>query len=475
MRLTIRLKLFLAFTLLSIVGGSGAALSLFRLHGLARTYQDEQSQVAVHEAVHEDRIALMSLLNLARACEQQPQGKAQELRGLVESRVQQLEASTKACNGCHGRLPAHVEFTARLEALREHLALILEPAPAAPPAGAVAPEATEATIVALERDRAQMEERLHQLLDRRRESAKTILYPGLLQQIALVVNGLLAALVLAWLMSRAMNRSILPLIAAARRIESRNVGGPVDVPSDPELAEVAGALNEMAARVAQKAREDARRQLLDRIISTQEDERRRVARDLHDTVGQSLSALLMEIRTRSERGESATLVQGDGLQSKVSGLLEEVHRMAWDLRPSLLDDLGLQSALGHFAEEMSRRHGTPVDFQAVGLDQGNERLPGNIETVLYRVAQEALSNVARHSRASRTSVVLVRRDKEAALLVEDDGGGFDVEAVRHDRASLGILGMEERVALVGGNLTIVSAPGKGTSVKAQIPLAGLSR
>jgi hypothetical protein len=139
----------------------------------------------------------------------------------------QLGASTQTCNGCHSHLPIHVEFTARLENLRQGLASILEPASANPPAdGAVSIRTIEASINALEDGRGQMEARFHQLLERRRESGKTILQPSLWQQLALVVGGLVAALLLAWLMSRAMSRPILPLIAAARRIGSGNDKGP---------------------------------------------------------------------------------------------------------------------------------------------------------------------------------------------------------------------------------------------------------
>lgn len=474
---TIRFKVFFAFALLATVGGSGGVLSLFRLHDVARTYQKEQSEVAVHEAVHEDRIALLSLLNLVNRYQRRPEREKPDLRNLIEKRMQQLGASTQMCNGCHSHLPAHVEFTVQLEDLRKGLSSMIKSESANQLAGGAVPlEAVEASISALEDSRGRMEARFHQLLDRRRESGKDILQPTVWQYPALVLGGLAVALLLAWLMSRATSRHIMPLIAAARRIGSRNVSHPVDVPQDPDLAQVAVALNEMAALVAQQAREDARRQLLDRTISAQEDERRRVARELHDTLGQSLSALLMEIKSRTARGDAtASSVEGTGLEARVSCLLDEVHRMAWDLRPSLLDDLGLHSALSRYCEEMVQLRGMPIDFQAVGLDHGNERLPSNIETLLYRVAQEALNNVARHAHANRASVVLVRRDREAALLVEDDGNGFDIEAIRRDGASLGVLGMEERVALAGGHLTIVSALGKGTSVRAQIPLGGSAR
>jgi len=180
----------------------------------------------------------------------------------------------------------------------------------------------------------------------------------------------------------------------------------------------------------------------------------------------------MEIRSPAAR-DGATATVRMGLATRVSRLLDEVRRMAWDLRPSLLDDLGIHRALNRLVEEMHERHNLAIDFQAVGFDQGHERLPGRTETVLYRVAQEALNNIARHARAHHASVVLVRRDHDVALVVEDDGEGFDLDAVRRGHGSLGILGMEERLALAGGTLAIESKPGRGTTVQAMIPLAGL--
>ncbi len=459
MRPTLRLKLFAALALVAVLGASGGMLSLLRLHHLGRAYQSEQLEVAAHEAVHEDRIALLSLLTfIDRHRERLPPEDA-ELGKPLEARLQQLVTSAVGCAACHSDLQEHREFAAQLAELRQELAAMFTPGAAAGSAPAV-----EASILALEHSRAIMEERFHELLERRRAAGSTALPPSLAQQLALVGGGLVGALFLAWLMARAMSRSTLPLIAAARRLAS-GAGGPASVSRDPDLAQVTVALNEMAALVAQQAREDARRQLLDRTIASQEEERKRVARELHDTLGQSLSALLMEIKTHHGRDEG----QAEGIAAQVARLLAEVHRIAWDLRPSLLDDLGLQSALSRFAEETAKRHHLPIDFQAVGFAGEHARLSGQVETVLYRVAQEAISNIARHARAKRASVVLVRRDGEVALLVEDDGSGFDVETIRRDRASLGLLGMEERVALVGGNLTIVSALGQGTSVRATIP------
>lgn len=470
MKLTIRVKLFLAFALLAAVGASGGVLSLLNLEALARTYQTEQRHVATHEALHDDRVALLSLPNLAAVYDR---GRDTEVLHLIEQRLRQLDSSTQACIGCHTDSPTHVEFARRLKELRELLLAAPGEALAGPPLRAPSAQGALETLVgALDASLGRMEERYHQVLGEHREASETILEPSLWQQLALVAGGLVVALLLAWLMSRALSRPILPLIAAARRIGAGGVGRAANRTGDPDLAQVEVALSELTTLVARRAHEDAQRSLLDRVISSQEDERKRLARELHDELGQSLSALLMKIRSPPTRG-AGTAVDVMDLETRVSRLLDEVRRMAWDLRPSLLDDLGIHLALSRLAEEVHERYSLAIDFQAVGFDQGHDRLPGRTETVLYRVAQEALNNVARHAHARHVSVVLVRQGQEVALVVEDDGAGFDVGAVRRGRSSLGVLGMEERLALVGGSFVLESTPGQGTTVQARIPLGGV--
>ena len=151
--------------------------------------------------------------------------------------------------------------------------------------------------------------------------------------------------------------------------------------------------------------------------------------------------------------------------------LEEVHDLALALRPRLLDDLGLLAALQHYLGEFRDRSHLPVDFQVLGLE--NRRLPPRVETTLYRIAQEALANVMRHAQAENVGVLLEVRDTSAILIVEDDGMGFDVSEAMGSHVhegNLGLYGMRERAALVGGTLAIESIPGEGTSVFAQIPL-----
>jgi len=157
------------------------------------------------------------------------------------------------------------------------------------------------------------------------------------------------------------------------------------------------------------------------------------------------------------------------LRAMASQILQDVHDLALELRPSVLDDLGLLPALRHLHKEYQDRFRLPVDLQVLGLDGG--RLPSEMETALYRIVQEALTNVARHADAHSVSVLLEKRNASVKLIVEDDGHGFDVVDVMstHSRDRLGLYGMRERASLLGGTLTIESS-GKGTAIFVEIPL-----
>jgi signal transduction histidine kinase len=204
------------------------------------------------------------------------------------------------------------------------------------------------------------------------------------------------------------------------------------------------------------------------LTTVQEDERRRIARELHDQMGQHLAALGIGLKFVKD-GTPDPSPQRDrlqNLQAMTDQIGREVHHLALELRPTALDDLGLPAALANYVEVWAERSGVEADFHAAGPAEG--RLPAPVETALYRVVQEALTNVLRHSAARRVSVVLMRSAAQASAVVEDDGGGFDADAVAGHR--LGILGMRERAALVGGTLTVESGPGRGTTVIARVPL-----
>jgi signal transduction histidine kinase len=187
-------------------------------------------------------------------------------------------------------------------------------------------------------------------------------------------------------------------------------------------------------------------------------------------VGQYLAALGLGLKAMEDATPDAspTAQHLRHLRDLTELIGTEVHNLALEIRPTALDDLGLTAAVGTYAEEWSARAGVKVDFHATGFDHG--RLPPAIETAVYRVVQEALTNVLRHARAGRASLVLQRTSQDVVAVVEDDGAGFEPTTGSPSAGRLGLLGMRERVELVDGQLTIETAPGSGTTVIARIPL-----
>jgi signal transduction histidine kinase len=225
--------------------------------------------------------------------------------------------------------------------------------------------------------------------------------------------------------------------------------------------------------IEHKKAEEARGQLLRRLVTAQEEERRRISRELHDQMGQYLSTLMLRLKTlrplaAGQEDARATLQK---LEELTGRLVDEVHHLAWELRPAALDDLGLQTALQNYAEKWSEHSSVAVDFHCGGL--GRERLPPEVETTVYRVVQETLTNVLKHAEARHVSVIVERRRDHVLVIVEDDGKGFEVEEAVPAPSlgrGLGLLGMRERVALVGGALKLDSSPGAGTTARARIPV-----
>ena len=233
-----------------------------------------------------------------------------------------------------------------------------------------------------------------------------------------------------------------------------------------ELARTNATLQTEIAR--REAAEADRRDLQQQLTTVQENERRRIARELHDQMGQHLTALGLGLKLVKDATPDPSAARDRllTLQTLTAQIGREVHHLALELRPTALDDLGLHAALANYAEGWAERSGVEVDYHGPGADA--VRLPPPVETALYRVVQEALTNVLKHAAARRVSVVVRRAPGLVSAVVEDDGGGFDPDAVAGHR--LGVLGMRERVALVGGTLAVESRPGGGTTVIARIPL-----
>jgi signal transduction histidine kinase len=210
------------------------------------------------------------------------------------------------------------------------------------------------------------------------------------------------------------------------------------------------------------------RALSQRLMKAQEHERLRLSRELHDESGQMLAALvvklgLLERESHDPSDLSANVAE---LKSTLSLLQENLHRLAVDLRPSSLDHLGLVTATQQYIRDFGRQYGIAVEFDALGLQE--KRLTTEIEIALYRIIQEALTNVALHSRASRVDVLMDSRDSHVSVIVEDNGVGFQ-RAYTAEGEHLGLFGMRERVQMLGGKLTIETAPDKGTMIKVEVP------
>ena len=204
--------------------------------------------------------------------------------------------------------------------------------------------------------------------------------------------------------------------------------------------------------------------LVRRLVTAQEDERARIARDMHDLVGQQLTALRLSLE-RHEARCAAALGDDSDLQ-KARSIVQEMDKqldfIAWELRPAALDDLGLGVALSRYVQSWSTHHGVRAEFRAVGLD--GERLGPATETTFYRIAQEALNNVAKHAAASRVDVIVERRDGAAVLVIEDDGVGFNPAEKDETASGMGLIGMRERASLIGASLLVESSPGEGTTI-----------
>ena len=221
--------------------------------------------------------------------------------------------------------------------------------------------------------------------------------------------------------------------------------------------------------------EEERRRLLQRLITAQEDERRHLSRELHDNLGQYLSALLLGLESlaRVANLPAAAVNQLSYLTETTKQFELDVHSLALELRPTTLDDLGLEAALSSFAREWERRHDRRIKvvFNSSGFATPDKRLPFDVEVAIYRVVQEALTNASRHSNAQIVSIILERDSAQVRVTIEDDGVGFDVEKMMSspvENRRLGLMSMQERMQMVGGEFKIDS--GAGTTIVVTIPL-----
>jgi signal transduction histidine kinase len=258
-----------------------------------------------------------------------------------------------------------------------------------------------------------------------------------------------------------------PLLARGRAIgvlvaHDRAGPDPRFTDDDLRLAETFAARAAIAVNLAERVSRDALR----RVVEAQELERKRLARELHDETGQALTSIILGLRTVDDAASDEERSEAlRGVRELVLSTLNDVRQLAVELRPKALDDFGLVPALERLGDTFAQKSGIAVHFEA---QLGEQRLPPEAETALYRIVQEALTNVAKHSGASNVSVLLTRKDGGVVAVVEDDGSGLAAGA--ESGAGLGLVGMRERVQLLGGRLALESAGAVGTTVVAEVPV-----
>ncbi len=238
-----------------------------------------------------------------------------------------------------------------------------------------------------------------------------------------------------------------------------------------DISERRQLIKELEGEVNERRRVEAeRRHIMRQLVTSPEEERRRISRELHDQLGQQLTVLKLELESLlAQSGFAALREQLERAQSIVQAIDKDLDFLVWELRPTALDDLGLAAALAKFVQEWGRHSNTPTEFHTTGMNE--HRLPLESETMLYRIAQEALNNASKHAQASYVEVLLERRGEQVVLIVADNGTGFDAnQAINEDtRNGMGLISMRERAAFVGGTLEIESQPGEGTTIYARVP------
>jgi len=325
------------------------------------------------------------------------------------------------------------------------------------------------------------------------ESIQAEIFLGLTRQIAAVMGGIaFFGLALAILFTRMLTHPLQDLVHAIQRVKAGDLTVHVPIWANDEIGEVQGEFNAMvhdlgesrAALVQQQtelerlnlentrllaelnAKNSRLEHLLHHAISAQEAERKRLARELHDETGQSLTSILLRLKAlQSETDPEVMYDRLNGLRYLTSQTLEEVRRLALDLRPMALDDLGLVPAIRWYVQQCTERNGIEIQFHAADT---LKRLSADIEIILYRAVQEGLTNVIRHAQARHADITLEHDGHAVWLTINDDGKG--IEPNPGNRGGMGLEGMRERVMLVGGKLRIDSTPGAGTQVVIELPV-----
>jgi signal transduction histidine kinase len=281
---------------------------------------------------------------------------------------------------------------------------------------------------------------------------------------------LLLGLLAAWWLARIFAQPIEELVTLARAVRAGSYEMKAPVRAQDEVGELATAFNEMTGAIAQK--EAARQQLLRKVIHAGEEERKRIARELHDDTGQGLTSQIAALSALEKQCPTEEMCQRLAeVRRQTEQTLEGVHALAVALRPSVLDDVGLKAALERHCRLFGQRFGIEVGCVDLGLN--DRRLPAEVELTVYRVVQEALGNAVRHGEAMRVQVLVRLSETGLLAIVRDNGRGFDARDWQQhclEGNHLGLLGIEERLSLIGGSFCVDSEPGKGAAVYADVPL-----
>jgi signal transduction histidine kinase len=299
------------------------------------------------------------------------------------------------------------------------------------------------------------------------ETLTTSIVTGLVFSVAIGVG-------LAAVLSLLITQPIQHLKRVADQIKSGDFSARSLIYSDDEIGELALSFNDMANSLQHykqevQQREELRMALIERVVSSHENERKLISRELHDHFGQSLLAVLVDIRAGRDKTTSPSPVL-QKLEVSMEKIIDDLSRIVRGMRPTILDDYGLNLALESYVNEVSGRFKIDISYK-YNCPSDFNRLPDHIEVSLYRIAQEAITNIIKHAEASHVSLVLLVSETATILLIEDDGKGFNPSAVQ-GQGGLGLVGMRERAALLGGKLDLGSDKDDGTTVRVTIPNGG---
>jgi two-component system sensor histidine kinase UhpB len=285
--------------------------------------------------------------------------------------------------------------------------------------------------------------------------------------VVFILAGILLSIVINFVLLKIAFDPLTRLRDTMRRVEAGDMTLRAPISGyDPDADELATTFNRMLARLDETTRSRAAQ-----ILRAQEEERKRIARELHDETSQALTSLTVSLAmVESSTTDPEARERVAAAREVAHQTLRAIRGLSLDLRPCALDDLGLLPALRSYVKDYQQKYSIPVDFASQGF---KERLPSEIETALYRIVQEGLTNSARHAGATQVSVDVTERDGIAHVRLHDDGRGFDAHAPVKKPANeggLGLMGMRERVMLLDGQLQITSQPGQGTTIVVTIPL-----